>query len=396
MATPKKVAVLINTDRPYLCDIIRGVMQYSQQLGHWKFYIDPFGAAAPDKRLKFWGCDGVIVYSSAKVVAESLKGSNLPAVMLTVIEVDPGLPRVAPDHLAIGRLAADHLIQRGFKNFAYWQGRHGYSPALRGKGFMDQLAKAGMASSCSQMPLHSATTGLSPQEWGQYHGMLREWVLSLPKPVGILCSNDIFCRRLAVACESCGLRVPEDVALVGVDNEQLICEFSDPPLSSVDPNWGQVGYEAAAMLDRIMSGQPAPQGATLIPPLGLIARQSTNTLVVDDPVVSRAIKFIRDQANPTIRISEVLKHVGVSRRSLEQRFKAAIGRGPVSEIRRTRVDRAKDLLAQTHMSIAQIAKDAGFSNAQSLCVIFRREVGLPPTTYRKQFQAGRETRERFG
>jgi LacI family transcriptional regulator len=389
MAKAKNVAVLVDTARPYRCEMIRGIVKYSQQVGHWKFFVDPFAAAAPGQRVLHQDCDGMIVYTWA--LAESLVRSPVPVVFCCSGLSDLGLPQVLPDNIAIGRMAAEHLLQCGFRNFGFWPGKTNQTALFRGKGFTERLAEAGYAcNTCTTIQ-----SGASGQEWESEREGLQHWISSLPRPIGVLTINDILCRRLSVVCQDAGLRIPEDISLVGVDNEELICEFSEPPLSSVDPSWGQVGYEAASLLGRIMDCQAPPKKPILVPPFGLVARQSTNTLVVDDPLVANAVEFIRSHVSKSVRIGDLLRLVGASRRSLEMRFKASIGRGPVSEIRRTRIEQAKKLLAETHESIASIAHLAGFSNAQSLCVIFRREVGMPPTGYRKQFREGRRLKEDF-
>jgi LacI family transcriptional regulator len=213
-------------------------------------------------------------------------------------------------------------------------------------------------------------------------------VAALPKPVGVFTTNDITNRRLVVASRLLGLRVPEEVATIGVDNEDLVCEFSDPPLSSVDPAWLQIGFEAAKLLDAMMTGHAPPAQPILVAPAGVVVRGSTDTVAVDDPLVAKAVKFIRENADKPLPISSLLKSLGVSRRSLEQRFKASLGRGPAAEVRRVHIERAKKLLAETQSPISAVASAAGFNNAQSLCVIFRREVGLPPTVFRKQARSG--------
>ena len=381
MAKQLRIAVLIDTSRPFRCEIIRGVAKYARQQPNWTFSVDPLGAAAPVKSTRYWECDGIIAYSSSAEMCQVLRDSKLAVVLCAASLSDPGLPRVGPDDLAVGREAAEHLLQRSFRHFGYLGAASGFSAIQRGHGFERRLAQAGFTCATYTVPRINAT---NVDDWEGLLAELQRWLTALPKPVGIFTTNDITNRRLTVACRILGLRVPEEVATLGVDDEDLVCEFSDPPLSSVDPDWVQVGFESAKLLDSLMAGQPAPSGPILVAPKGVVARQSTDTVAVEDPLVAKAIKLIRENTTRPTRIGDLLKILGVSRRSLEQRFKASLGRGPAAEVRRVHVERAKKLLLDGHGSIATIAKAAGFSNAQSLCVIFRREVGMPPTVFRKQ------------
>jgi LacI family transcriptional regulator len=369
-------------------------MRYAQQVSHWKFIIDPFFYATPiPNKLMFCGSDGAIIYSSITPTIESLPDWNMPVVSVAALSTETNIPRVIPDHVAIGRIAAEHFLERGFRHFAYWHGKQGHAASLRGKGFRERLTGQNTNFSYSELDGVDILEVKDVRAWEQHLARLEEWLKSLPKPVGILTVNDVCCRHLAMACEGADLRVPEDVALIGVDNEKLICELYDPSMSSVNPNWAEVGYQAAVLLDRIMNGEQPLQSSILIPPLEVVSRQSTNTLVVHDPVVAKAIEFIRNNSAPSVTVGHILGHVGLPLRSLENRFRASIGHGPVSEIRRIRIECAKKLLTDTYLPIAQVAERSGFPNAQSLYIVFRREVGLPPLRYRKQMGEYQKTED---
>jgi LacI family transcriptional regulator len=389
VAKEARVAVLIDTARPYRCEIIRGIAKYARQQGHWTFSVDPLGASAPVKSTRYWECNGIVAYTASSELCQALRDSKLPVVLCAASLAGAGLPKVRPDDLAVGQQAAEHFLQRGFRHFGYLGSSSGPVAIQRGRGFERRLAQAGFTCATHMLPSEYLT---NVEDWEGLVVELQRWLSALPKPVGVLATNDITSRRLTVACRHLGLPIPEEVATIGVDNEELVCEFSDPPLSSVDPDWVRVGFEAAKLLDVLMAGQPPPAQPILVTPAGVVARQSTDTVVVENPLVAKAIRFIRDNAAKPVRIADLVKALGVSRRSLEQRFKASLGRGPAAEIRRAHVEQAKKLLIETPGPISAVAKAAGFSNAQSLCVIFRREVGLPPTVYRKQARTHRAAR----
>jgi LacI family transcriptional regulator len=215
------------------------------------------------------------------------------------------------------------------------------------------------------------------------------WLTLLHKPVGVLAPNDVWAYQLLEVCRQKALRVPDDVALVGVDNDDLLCGLARPPLTSVATPAERVGYEAAALLDRLMASPGRADGAPPLPPLpplGVVARQSTDVLMVDDPAVAAAVRFIRERACTPIGVEDLLRAVPLPRRTLERRFRAALGRGPGEEIRRTRVERARYLLGASRSSMGEVARAAGFADAKHFCVAFRRHTGQSPSSYRREFR----------
>jgi LacI family transcriptional regulator len=211
---------------------------------------------------------------------------------------------------------------------------------------------------------------------------LRRWLQALAKPVGIFAGHDVWALQVVEACRFAGLRVPEDIAVVGVDNDDLLCELARPSLSSVIVPAERVGYEAAALLDRLLAGQQPPRQPVFIPPPGVVSRQSSDVLAIEDPVVAQAVRFLRDSAHLPLRVADVLRAVPVSRRALERRFQAVFERGLAAEIRRLRIDKARQLLAESDLPMNRIAERSGFSSQYQLSRAFRREVGTTPTAYR--------------
>jgi LacI family transcriptional regulator len=203
--------------------------------------------------------------------------------------------------------------------------------------------------------------------------------------VGVFAPNDIWGVQLAEVCRQVGLRVPEDVALVGVDNDDLLCEMARPPLSSVSLPVNRIGHAAASLLDDLLGGKKSP-GDLLLPPVGVIARQSSDVLALEDPEVATAVRFIRTHGHTALRVADVLREVPISRRSLERRFRRALDRSIWEEIRRVHVEQARGLLARSGMPMAEVARHAGFSDSRQLSTVFREETGLTPTAYRRRFR----------
>ena len=208
------------------------------------------------------------------------------------------------------------------------------------------------------------------------------WIATLPKPVGIMACYDSRGQQVLDACRSAGLAVPDEVAVIGVDNDELLCELASPPLSSVVPNAHRAGYVAAARLDRLMAGKKVTPMAELIPPLGVANRHSTDAFALDDRAIVRAVRMIREHACEGINVSDVLKTVPLSRRVLEQRFQKLLGRTPREEILQVRLARVKQLLGETELALYQIAERTGFEHVEYLSVVFKRETGVTPSAWR--------------
>ena len=217
---------------------------------------------------------------------------------------------------------------------------------------------------------------------------IASWLRSLPKPVAVFACYDFRGQQVLDACRRAGFAVPDEVAVLGVDNDELLCALSPPPLSSVILNPRRSGWLAAEALDLMMRGQRVP-AVTHVPPLGVATRQSTDTTAVDDVQVANAVRFIRERACSGIDVSDVLRACPMSRRALEQRMKAILGRTPHAEILRVQIARARQLLAATSLSLPEVAEKCGFRHAEYLSVAFKRETGVAPSEYRRERGSGR-------
>ncbi len=313
-------------------------------------------------------------------VAESLIKQGLTAVDLSDRRPPFRLPRINSDDHAIGRLAAEHLLERGFRSFACCTFSGELWSVRRTEAFLAALAEAGHTGDVYESPWLGAGAHVREDEQVR----IGRWLESLARPVGVMACNDIRGIEVLNACQTHGLRVPDDVAVIGVDDDVLLCEICSPPLSSVVPNIEQIGYEAAALLDRLMDGAPAGFEEWFVPPSGVTTRLSTDVLSVGDPEFATAVRFIRENACHGITVTDVLEHVAISRSTLERTFRCYLGRSPQSEIRAVQLSRARHLLAETDHPIHRIADLVGYQHVEYFNVVFKREIGQTPGQYRRQ------------
>lgn len=376
--TPRRpqVALLIETSNAYARGLLQGIVRYIREHRPWSFHLMEQGRGEdPAPWLAAWRGDGIIARIETPPIARAVRRAGLPTVDVSAARLLPEVPWVETDDAAIARLAADHLLERGFRHFAFCgDARFNWSRWREGH-FRARIEAAG-----HHLHRHEASAGA--RDPAAEIAALRRWLLELPKPVGILAAYDSRGERVLDACRGAGLAIPDEVAVLGVDNDELLCELASPPLSSVMPNTLRTGYEAAALLDRMMRGEAVRPVAHLIPPVGVVARQSTDVLALEDRAVAQAVRFIREHACEGIKVSDVLQGVTLSRRVLEQRFRRLLGRTPREEILQVRLARVKQLLTETDLTLYQVAERTGFEHVEYLSVVFKRETGRTPRQFR--------------
>jgi LacI family transcriptional regulator len=291
---------------------------------------------------------------------------------------------VGIDNIAVGRLAASHFLERGLTHFAFLGSR--VFPYVRDReaGFAAAVKEAGYECISRSDPAVVHPTGGG--YWGIAEEGLADWLVSLPKPIGILAARDQYGLQLTELCHLQDIHVPEDVAIVGVDNDELVCEVATPQLSSIAAPGERMGYSAAAMLEDLLNGKLAPTEPLVLPPTGLIVRQSSDLLKVEDTEVLAAVRFIRSRINEPLNVSDVVNELYISRSSLERKFRTILGRTPLEEIRRVRIEQVKSLLAGSDITVREIARRTGFRSAERLCTTFRASAGEAPSQYRKRFR----------
>jgi LacI family transcriptional regulator len=374
----RQVALLIETSNAYARGLLQGVVHYIREHEPWSFHLMEQGRGDdPPPWLANWDGDGIIARIETPRIARAVVKSGVPAVDVSAARLVPELPWVETDDEQIARLAVEHLLERGFKHFAFCGDARFNWSVWREKHFCARVAAAGQT-------VHSYRPEVETSDLAAVVADIRRWVQALPKPVGVMACYDIRGQQVLDACRSAKLAVPADVAVLGVDNDELLCDLASPPLTSVIPNAHRTGYEAAALLDRWMAGKRVPTTARLIPPLGVAERQSTDVLAVDDRDVARAMQFIREHACAGINVGDVLRAVPLSRRVLEQRFQRLLGRTPREKILHVRLSRVKQLLSDTDLPLYLIAERTGFEHVEYLSVVFKRETRMTPSAWREE------------
>ena len=390
MATSHRVALLIESSRAYGRRVMQAITQYSRVHGSWSLYYEQRQTAeAPPEWLKSWRGDGIISRVDDQRLARAIRRTGLPCVDLRG-NVTSRFPVVKSDDALIAQMVADHLLERGFVHLAYCGfGGIPYSDR-RLEFFRSYLASRGTTCQVYLSPRPRAGGGQRASERAglRVEPKLLKWIAELPKPVGVMACNDIRGQQILNLCREIDLAVPEQVALAGVDNDDVLCDLADPPMTSVELDTYRVGMEAAALLDRLMAGAEPPAKPILIPPLSIIARQSTDILAIDDLQVAAAARHIRLHAVDGVDVDDVVAKLPISRRTLERRFTALVGRSIGEEILRVRLDRVKRLLIETDWPLTKIADRAGFLFPEYMSVVFKRQLHMTPGQFRRQHTPG--------
>jgi LacI family transcriptional regulator len=380
-----RVALLIESSRAYGRAALTGVSKYVRENAHWSIFIQEHSLSNElPGWFKHWKGDGIITRIEAPALAAVLKRLNIPVVFLRNVPPGANLHSILTDNPAVSQSAFEHLRERGFRHFGFC-GFNGadYSDERR-DGFAQFVAEAG--SRChvfeKSLPQGQFSTATYEEVGLKDGGLVARWLKELPKPLGLMACNDMRGQQVLDACRAAGIAVPDEVAVVGVDNEEVLCDLSDPPLSSVMPNAERIGYEAAALLDRLMRGEKVQAAQSLIKPIGVVTRRSTEVLAIEDRQIAAVARFIRLHACEGADVSDVLRAVPMSRSTLDRRFIKIMGHSPKDEILHVRLNRAKLLLTETDLSQAMIAEKIGFEHAEYLSRIFKRRTGMTPSDFR--------------
>jgi LacI family transcriptional regulator len=380
---PTKRILLIIPGIPFGQGIAMGIQAYCHLNGHWEYHLERNDDQDLFRRAKGvirqWKVDGIIAAFQSKYVQRVVRSANLPTVGVDCF-IEKGTPTVRLDHVAAGRMVAKYFMENGFKHFAFCEINDLEFSRRRCAGFVEALSKAHL--DCDVLATETVSN------WVSRRRRMNQWLLSLKKPVAIMCTVDLFAQEVAWACQELGLRVPEDVAIVGMGNDEFLCQMCNPPLSSVDSSRHRIGYEAAHLLDGLLHGVKPPAKPVLIAPGQVVVRQSSNILALDDPDIATAIRFIRKHAYEPIRVQDILQEVPISRRALELRFAKIIGRTPMAEIAHIRMERAKTLLGETPLPMPAVAQKSGFATYALFSASFRNKLGMTPTQYRRSMHAG--------
>lgn len=379
--TRRRVALIVETTSAYGRRILRGIRRYVHTHQSWSIFLEHRALSThPPRWLANWGGDGIISRTTTQEFAEATARSHIPMVDLTDRFESFGQPQVWSDDRAIAQLGADHLRERGFKRFAYCGFSRESWSARRRSEFAAIVSRIG--GEC--LVYESPWFGEDAHPWEVEQERIVAWLATLPRPVGIMACNDLRGQHVLEACRTLGLAVPEEVAVVGVDDEEEVCELCEPPLSSILPNAELIGYKAAELLDGLMAGARGEPDRLDVPPLGVATRQSTDILAIDDPDVAAAVHYIREHACQGAVVDDVLAHVPISRSILERRFRQILDCSPQGLIRRMQLKRVKQLLIDTELPLIQVSQMAGFKHLEHMCAVFKREIGESPGVFRRK------------
>jgi len=373
----KRIILLIETSREFGRQLIIGIARYARLHGPWTFYKEPVDLKSSIPKLTNWKPDGIIMRDS--LITKELLKLRIPTILAIHDSKYPGnLPVIKTDSRSIAKMASEHLLGKGFRNFAFcgfddydWSnGRKLY--------FCKFIEEAGYNVHVYQQP-----EGKIRISWEKEQKYVSEWVKFLPKPIGVFACNDDRGQHILEACKMLNLKVPEDVAVIGVDNDPLVCELGDPPLSSIALNVESAGYEAAKLLDQLINKRKTTGKKIMVYPSRVVQRQSTDILAVSDPEVAKAIGYIKNNAKNKILVKDVVNATNVSRRTLEKRFKECIHRTIHEEIKKVRIELISKMLIETDMPISQITSLFSFTDNEHISRFFKKEKGICLREFRR-------------
>jgi LacI family transcriptional regulator len=388
MSNTRKVVLLIESSRAYGRGLLRGIAKYSRLHGPWMFYRESPFYLKPDSlkkmisNIKKWGATGIIVREQEGL--DEILALNLPTIVSPLTErCIPNVPSIYTDCSAIAKLGAEYFLKMGFRHFAFC-GYHHKPPFAwsedRAKVFEEIIAQAGL-----KTHIYTPSKSQILPSWEKEQLILANWLKTLPKPIAMMTCADDRSQNVIDACRIANIKVPEEIAILGTDNDEIICDLSFPPLSSIILNVEKTGYEAAELLDAGMRGQKIENKLLLVQPLNIVTRQSTEVMAIEDRDIAEAIRYIRKNAKDMIQVNEIAAAIGISRRSLERKFKKTLGCSIYDEIRHIRVEQMARFLVETNYSILRIARTFGLTGVSHIARYFRKEKGISPQAYRKQY-----------
>lgn len=379
-----RVAVLIEADDTWGRNIVESIARYAHA-GRWALLISPRDKQRRMRLPAGWKGDGAIVALRDPSMARHVRAASIPAVDVSAImPQERWLGRVVTDDDARAALVFEHFRERQLEHFACYAppiGRYSFQRVIAFRGAVEH---AGFACSVFEGP-----AGRRQPRDDDYR-LVPDWLRSLTRPLAVFAADPYPARQLVEICQWEGIRIPDDVAILAGDTDDLLCNMAAPRISSVELASHQIGLEACRLLTRLMKGAPVPARPKLVPPLRVIARHSTEVLAIDDPDVAQVLRYIREHVAEGIRVSDIVRVFPLSRRRLEQRFRALLGRTPAEEIRRSRLQHARNLLVETDLSVSAVAAASGVCSGAQLASAFRKYLGIRPSKLRegRRFRGG--------
>lgn len=378
----KNVLLIIETSRAFGRGLLEGISQYLLETSRWNIHVEDRGLLETTPSwLKSWKGDGVISRTSSFAIARALRRLDVPVVELLgngrQIKAE-----VRNDERQTAVFAVEHFAYAGFKDYAFFAIGNAWWSQLRQDNFVQKVCEHG--GNPHVFPCAGVGSRVFYPNWEpKYEKITLKWLRQLPKPIGIWAVSDALAVRLLESCRRLGLSVPEEIAILGTTNDTLLCKILTPALSSIDMNSAKIGYVAAERLAAKMKGKRIENAPILVMPAGVVTRQSTDIVAMPDSELAAAVRYIREKALKTITVNRVADAVGVSRSTLQRRFRKTLDRTVEMEITRIRIERAKHLLRETTFPLSAIAEQIGFATKDYFIQAFRRETGVTPHFYRQ-------------
>lgn len=383
----QRVALLVESSRAYGRGILSGIARFVREHEYWYVSFQDLNLCdSTPEWLKTWKGEGIISRLENDDIINVIKRLKVPVVYLRRVEALTKAPQILTNNAQVSRLCFEHLKERGFRHFAFCGFNGADYSDERKETFVNLVEQIGL-----RCHVYSGRPHPAQADTAQYEGIglqdgsvLADWLKQLPKPIGLMACNDMRGQQVLDACRSIGVALPDDIAVIGADNDEVLCNLSTPPLSSVAPNAERIGYEAAGLLSRMMAGAKVPSGDIFVEPSGIVSRRSTEVLAIEDRQVAAAARFIREHACEGIDVSDVLRAVPMSRSTMDRRFINTLGYSPKDEILRVRLNRAKQLLAETDLPLSLIAEKIGVEHVEHFSRIFKNRTGVTPSAFRTQ------------
>ncbi|MEN6385369.1 MAG: XylR family transcriptional regulator [Phycisphaerales bacterium] len=375
-----KIILMMEPIGEYVQGLLRGIAQYSNTNGPWVFFREPGKHEGTLPQLSPELADGIIAKIPNTVWARKKIPQSVPTILIGYREIVHGMPQIFGDTEAIGKLAAEYFLNKGFRNFAFCGFDEFHWSRERGKSF-----KLFLESKKYKIHFYKNLKGTKRKSWQLEQEDIAKWLKTLPKPIAILACNDDRGQHLITACKLAKLRIPEETSILGVDNDKFVCALTNPPLSSIALGSEKAGFEAAQLLSKMMKTKKMIYSNVIVHPTHIVNRQSTDIIAIEDAMMSDAINYIQKNANMDISVDDVAEEVMVSRRRLERKFRNLLNKSVYEEIRHIRVNNIISMLLETNLTIAQIGLAMGFKDITHTGRYFKEETGLSPLAYRQKF-----------
>jgi LacI family transcriptional regulator len=385
----KKILILFDYSSEFSRRLLKGLIHYSKEHGPWIFYRMPdyyktlYGKEGIVEWAKEWKADAIIArwdHEGTNLLATL----NIPVLLQNYKERSSYFSNLTGDYFGTGQMAAKFFIKRRYRNFAFYGNKNVVWSRERAEGFLDEIEKAG------GNYYYFESENLEGEEWGTSHILLEEWLQSLPKPIGLFACDDSFALRISQLCKINNIKIPEEISLLGVDNDELICNLSDPPISSIVTDVERGGYEAGRLIDRLMKGERTEPFNIIIEPVRFELRKSTEKYDISNEHISKVVNYIEDNFTTEINIEEFSKMVPLSRRNLEVKFKEEMGTSIYQFILQCRIDYFANLLLTTDRTLFDLALESGFNDCKNISRIFKKMKGYTPVEYRKKYSDKRQ------